>query len=75
MTPVCARCRSFVGDAAALERAVPGLKILSSAYGSVRADTGLCERHGSFVTPSQTCPEFQPMHAAGREPPRTQPPA
>ncbi|MGA8049644.1 MAG: hypothetical protein WCA09_05645 [Burkholderiales bacterium] len=67
MTPVCGRCRSFVGEAAALERAVPGLKILSSAYGSVRADTGVCERHGSFVTPSQSCPEFQPMRAAGGE--------
>lgn len=63
MTPSCARCRSFVGEAAALERAVPGLNILSSAYGSVRAHTGLCERHGTFVTAGQRCAEFQPPAA------------
>ena len=60
MTPACERCRSFVGEAAALERAVPGLNILSSAYGSVRAHTGLCERHGSFVTANQRCADFRP---------------
>lgn len=63
MKPACARCRSFVGEPAALERAVPGLNILSSAYGSVRAHTGLCERHGSFVTASQRCADFQPLAA------------
>ena len=60
MTPACARCRSFVVEAAALERAVPGLNILSSAYGSVRAHTGLCEVHGTFVTPAQRCAQFEP---------------
>ncbi len=42
----------MIGAPAALERAVPGLNILSSAYGSVRADTGLCVRHECFVTSS-----------------------
>ncbi|HVC10738.1 MAG TPA: hypothetical protein VNE59_03795 [Burkholderiales bacterium] len=46
----CGACRFFTGTPAALERAVPGLNILSSAYGSVRGDTGLCERHDTFVT-------------------------
>jgi hypothetical protein len=63
VTPACARCRSFVAEAAALERAVPGLNILSSAYGAVRAHTGLCERHGTFVTASQCCADFQPPDA------------
>jgi hypothetical protein len=48
----CNACRFFTGTPAALERAIPGLKILSSAYGSVRGDTGLCERHGTFATAS-----------------------
>lgn len=55
----CGACRFFTGTPAALERAVPGLNILSSAYGSVRGDTGLCERHDSFVTSAtEACPAF-----------------
>jgi hypothetical protein len=56
----CATCRFFTGTAAALECAIPGLNILSSAYGSVRADTGLCQRHDMFVTArSAACPQFE----------------
>ena len=56
----CANCRFFTGAPEALERAIPGLNILSSAYGSVRADTGLCERHGVFTTTRSTaCPQFE----------------
>jgi len=40
----------MIGAPAALEQAIPGLNILSSAYGSVRAGTGLCGKHDSFVT-------------------------
>ena len=56
----CGMCRFFTGAPAALQHAIPGLAILSSAYGSVRADTGLCERHGVFVTARTTaCPQFE----------------
>jgi hypothetical protein len=56
----CAACRFFTGAPAALERTIPGVNILSSAYGSVRADTGLCERHGVFTTArSAACPQFE----------------
>ena len=49
----------MIGAPAALERAVPGLNILSSAYGSVRADTGLCEHHEHFVTcATEACSAF-----------------
>jgi hypothetical protein len=55
----CAACRFFTGAPAALERALPGLTSLSSAYGSVRGDTGLCQRHNVFVTArSAACPQF-----------------
>jgi hypothetical protein len=40
----CGVCRFFTGTPATLERAIAGLNILSSTYGSVRGDTGLCER-------------------------------
>jgi len=56
----CGACRFLIGAPAALERAVPGLNILSSAYGSVRADTALCERHEHFVTSAtEACPAFE----------------
>lgn len=42
----------------ALEAAIPGLNILSSAYGSVRGETGLCRRHDKFVTASSICADF-----------------
>ena len=56
----CAACRFFVGAPAALERALPGVNILRSAYGSVRDDTGLCRRH-SVCTTARTaaCPRFE----------------
>jgi hypothetical protein len=56
----CAACRFFTSAPAGLERAIPGLNILSSAFGSVRADTGLCERRGVFTTArSAACPQFE----------------
>ncbi len=61
----CGACRFLIGSPAALERAIPGLNILSSAYGSVRADTGLCSRHDRFVTSrTPACPEFSPPDSA-----------
>jgi hypothetical protein len=61
----CAACRFFTGAPAALERAIPGLNILSSAYGSVGADTGLCERHGVFTTArGAACPQFEAVFSA-----------
>ncbi len=57
--PHCGRCRFFIGEPRALEQAIPGLDILSSAYGSVRGDTGLCGRRDSFVAAcDRACMEF-----------------
>jgi hypothetical protein len=55
----CQTCRFFAGTPAALERAIPGLNILSSAYGSTLGNTGLCERHDVFTTAhTAACPQF-----------------
>lgn len=67
----CGACRFFTGTPAALERAVPGLNILSSAYGSVRGNTGLCGRHDSFVTSAtEACAAFadRTQHGSGGAP-------
>ncbi|MDD5248210.1 MAG: hypothetical protein PHY45_04450 [Rhodocyclaceae bacterium] len=54
----CRECRLFVHDAHELERALPGLNILSSALGSVRADTGLCKASDTLIMPQPACPHF-----------------
>ena len=55
----CKDCQYSVMRPEALEAAIPGLKILSSGYGSVRGETGLCRRREEFVTANSTCPEFE----------------
>ncbi|MEG3619807.1 hypothetical protein V5T82_15180 [Magnetovibrio sp. PR-2] len=57
--PACMTCQSFVDDAEALEREIAGVNILSSAYGSVRADTGWCRRWDRFCVSASVCDEYQ----------------
>ena len=59
----CGSCRYFADDPVELERAVPGLNILSSAFGSVRDETGLCALREAFVTPSAGCADFSEIRA------------
>lgn len=56
----CLECDFLVDEPRELERHVPGLNILSSAFGSVRAETALCRRHDVFIVPQQACAGFQP---------------
>lgn len=51
----CGNCPHYLAEAAALESALPGLNILSSAFGSVRDETGLCRRFEIFVVPTTGC--------------------
>ena len=53
--PRCGSCRYFEGDPHALEAALPGLTVLSSALGSVRGDDGLCDLHGRMVRARAGC--------------------
>ncbi len=55
----CSQCRYFSNSPAEIEKAFPGLNILSSAYGAVRADAGICSRHDLFLTPRHQCTEFE----------------
>ena len=55
MSQTCGGCEHFIAAADELEREVAGLKILSSAYGSVRANTGLCRLHDIFCVPEHGC--------------------
>ena len=70
----CAGCRYFVGEAGDLEREVPGLNILSSAFGSVRADTGLCRRDDFFCVANHGCQHWREREVASSAKPERQPP-
>jgi len=60
MTASCRHCVHFVTDPKELEAIVPGLNIVSSAYGSVRADTAYCKYKNIFLVPTLACQGFAP---------------
>ena len=53
--PHCGNCRAFCNAAAYLEQQLPGLHSLSSGYGAVRGDDGLCAVHGRLVSAQAHC--------------------
>ena len=54
----CIDCGFFQNDPAMLEAAFPGLNSLSSAYSSVRAESGICGRLDLFVSSRYGCSFF-----------------
>jgi hypothetical protein len=61
----CRTCQLFLDEAEALERALPGLTILSSASGSTRGHAGICLARETFQDPGPACPEFRPRRGGG----------
>ena len=59
MNTNCRKCEHFVFDPKELETILPGLNIVSSAYGSVRADTAYCKFKDVFLTPALACHAFK----------------
>ena len=59
MNTSCRECEHFVIDPGELEAIIPGLNIVSSAYGSVRADTAYCKFKDIFLTPAPACSAFK----------------
>jgi hypothetical protein len=57
-------CIHFRNDPAAIEAAFPGLAALSSGYGSVRADDGLCALHDRYLGARASCARFNRRDAA-----------
>jgi hypothetical protein len=60
----CIGCRFFLHEPLALERALPGLASLSSAYASVRDNDGLCAVHDRYVAASSSCVSRSAAQAA-----------
>jgi hypothetical protein len=54
----CWDCRHFRNDAKFLETAFKGLTSLSSGYGSVRSDDGICVRHDRYLSARSSCQDF-----------------
>lgn len=54
----CLSCGHFCDDPAAVERALPGLAVLSSAYASVRGRDGLCVLHEVVTNGARGCADF-----------------
>ncbi len=57
-TPNCASCVHFLSDPAAIERCFPGIRALSSAWGSTRGNAGICLKSERFHDPIPACPEY-----------------
>jgi hypothetical protein len=57
----CRNCRHFRNDPKYLESVFSGLTSLSSAYGSVRSDDGLCLRHDKYLRASGSCRDFSTL--------------
>ena len=55
----CCSCQYFLDDPTQLERELPGLTILSSAWGSTRGNAGLCSRYATWQDPVRECPAFK----------------
>jgi len=55
----CFMCAFFMNDPVEFEKTFPGFTVLSSAYGSTRADAGLCIKKERIFLPSRkACEEF-----------------
>ncbi|MBF0470899.1 MAG: hypothetical protein HQL48_05935 [Gammaproteobacteria bacterium] len=63
--PRCADCSGFVDQPLQLESEFPGLNILSSALGSVRADSGWCRLRDLIVVSRHSCDQFQERGEGG----------
>ncbi|MGD8441480.1 MAG: hypothetical protein PVG53_13190 [Holophagae bacterium] len=59
--PSCRDCIHFEDDPAEIERRLPGIVILGSAWGSTRGDAGLCGALDRFhdPIPAADCPLFE----------------
>ncbi len=55
----CGVCREFCAEPLTLEQLSPGLAVLSSAFGAVRASDGICLSHQRYVTAQAVCARFR----------------
>jgi hypothetical protein len=72
----CATCAHFRSDPRELEKRIPGLGSLGSAFAAVRSADGLCERHHLYLAASACCTGYEARErAAARRADSTEPAA
>jgi hypothetical protein len=64
MTGRCRACAHFRNSPAFLESIFPGMSAMSSAWGSTRAEDGLCLKHDRYLSADAGCADFMPVEAA-----------
>jgi len=57
---VCRACIHFDNDPRRIEAEFPGLTALGSAYGSSRAEDGICDLRELFLSANGWCDRFSP---------------
>jgi len=55
---ICLYCQYFQNSPAYLESVYKGLTSLSSAYGSVRKDDGICAKNDEYLSADDWCEHF-----------------
>ena len=63
MTGRCRACAYFRNSPAFLESIFPGMSAISSAWGSTRAEDGLCLKHDRYLSADAGCVDFTPVPA------------
>jgi hypothetical protein len=61
---ICGACAHFRNDPAYLEKEMPGWSSLGSAWGSTRAEDGICSLRELYLSASQGCERFECRGAA-----------
>jgi hypothetical protein len=64
--PACRACAHFRNDPGWLEAAITGLATLGSAWGSVRAEDGICLKHDRCMSADGACADFSPRDTRHR---------
>jgi hypothetical protein len=60
---ICGTCVHFQNEPAVIEKTWPGLASVGSAFASVRAEDGLCRRHGLYLLSRDSCGDHTPEPA------------
>ncbi|WP_201314048.1 hypothetical protein [Dyella sp. EPa41] len=55
----CRHCRFRRDDPREIERRLPGMASLGSAYGASIGASALCEVHDAWVSPEDSCSRFR----------------
>jgi hypothetical protein len=62
----CMGCAHFSNSPEYLEKAIPGLKTMSSGHASVRKDDGICSLHDLYLSASSYCEQFAKDNSTGK---------